>query len=287
VPVLALGIALWGWRSVSTIVGIILLAVIPPLAFFIRNTPESMGLTMDGDTTTSGEGPQPKLVGASGGLEVQRQVADRKNWQPPVDYTVAAAMRTAGYWILVTATSLRLVAKGAVILHVIPILVSKGADEKTAASIFGLLLFITVPLYLTIGWLSDRLPKGLVLAAASACGTLSFALLASPLQSFWVILLFVFLFAIADASAPTNWAVVGDYFGQKTFNQLRGFVNLVNFPGVLLAPVFVGWWYDHHQSYTVPLWIFTGVFGLGALAFTVMRRPRQVAQATPVGLARG
>jgi MFS family permease len=196
-------------------------------------------------------------------------------------------MRTAGYWILVTATSLRLVAKGAIILHVIPILVSKGADEKTAASIFGLLLFITVPLYLAIGWLSDRFPQRLVLAAASACGTLSFALLASPLQSFWVILLFVFLFAIADASAPTNWAVLGDYFGTKTFNQLRGFVQLANFPGVLLAPVFVGWWYDRHQSYTVPLWIFTVVFGLGAIAFTVMRRPRQVEQATPVGPARG
>ncbi|MEK7814372.1 MAG: MFS transporter [Chloroflexota bacterium] len=283
VPVLALGIALWGWRSVSAIVGIILLAVIPPLSFFIRNTPESMGLTSDGDKPTSGEGP----VGASGGLEVQRQVADRKNWQPPVDYTVAAAMRTAGYWILVTATSLRLVAKGAIILHVIPILVSKGADEKTAASIFGLLLFITVPLYLAIGWLSDRFPQRLVLAAASASGTLSFALLASPLQSFWVILLFVFLFAIADASAPTNWAVLGDYFGKKTFNQLRGFVQLANFPGVLLAPVFVGWWYDHHQSYTVPLWIFTVVFGLGAIAFTVMRRPRQVEKATPVGLVGG
>jgi MFS family permease len=287
VPVLALGIALWGWRSVSTIVGIILLAVIPPLSFFIRNTPESMGLTSDGDRTTSGGGPQPNPVGASAGLEVQRQVADRKNWQPPVDYTVAAAMRTASYWILVTATALRLMAKGAVILHVIPILVSKGADEKAAASIFGLLLFISVPLYLTIGWLADRFPKRLVLSAASACGTLSFALLASPLQSFWVILLFVFLFAIADASAPTNWAVLGDYFGKKTFNQLRGFVQLANFPGVLLAPVFVGWWYDQHQSYTVPLWIFTAVFGLGAIAFTVMRRPRRVEQATPVGQVRG
>lgn len=296
VPVLALAIALWGWRSTSTLVGIMLLATILPLSFFIRNTPESMGLNTDGDTPSSGEGSQPKAVRASAGLTGHRAPGhdgvtleskrpDKKAWQPPVDYTVAAAMRTFGYWVLVTATSLRLVAKGAVMLHIIPILVSKGADEKTAASIFGLFLFITVPLYLTIGWLSDRFPKHLVLAAASASGTLSFALLASPMDSLGVILLFVFLFAIADASAPSNWAVLGDYFGKKTFNQLRGFVQLANFPGVLLAPVFVGWWYDHHQSYTIPLWIFTGVFGLGALTFTVMQRPRQVEKAAPVGQA--
>jgi OFA family oxalate/formate antiporter-like MFS transporter len=130
-------------------------------------------------------------------------------------------------------------------------------------------------LFLLIGWLSDRLPKNLVLAVASASGTLSFALLASPLESLWVIFLFIFLFAIADASAMVNWAVLGEYFGKKSFSQLRGFVQMANFPGALLAPVFVGWWYDQHQSYTVPLWIFTGVFALGALTFVAMRRPRR------------
>ena len=273
VPVMALGIAIWGWQSTSTIVGIILLAVILPASFFIRNKPESMGLSADG-------APPRAAVGLerSGGGHL-------KTWQEPVEYSVAGAMRTPTFWVLVTATALRLVAKSAVMLHVIPILVSEGTDQKTAASVFGLLLFVSSPLYLIVGWLSDRFPRHLVLAAASASGTLSFALLASPLDSLGVILAFVFLFAIADASAPSNWATLGDYFGTRTFGQLRGWVQLVNFPGVLLAPVFVGWWYDHHQSYTVPLWIFTGVFGLGALIFAVMRRPRRVGKAAPVGQA--
>lgn len=267
VPVLALTIALWGWRSTSTVIGIVLLGVILPLSFLIKNTPESMGLTMDGEPGAAGGGLQ------RGGKE------RRKGWEGPTDYSVVGAMRTLSFWVLVSGTALRLMAKGAVMLHIIPILVSKGTDKETAAYIFGFFLFVTVPLYLIIGWLGDRFPKNLVLTVASASGTLSFALLASPLESLWVILVFVFLFAIADASAPTNWAVVGDYFGRRTFSQLRGYMQLANFPLVLAAPVFVGWWHDHHNSYTLPLWIFTVIFGLGALTFAVMRKPRQVAKA--------
>ena len=263
VPVLALGIAVWGWQSISTIVGIILLVFILPASFLIRNTPESMGLAVDGEPGHASEGVQ--RLGPE--LKETRRVS--------LEYSVAGAMRTPAFWVLVSATALRLVAKSAVMLHIIPILVSEGADKKSAAYIFGLLLFVSAPLYVIIGWLSDRFPKHLVLSAASGSGTLSFALLASPLDSLWVVLAFVFLFAIADASAPSNWAVLGDYFGRKTFSQLRGWVQLVNFPLVLSAPVFVGWWYDHHGSYTAPLWIFTIVFGLAALTFVVMRKPRR------------
>jgi MFS family permease len=108
---------------------------------------------------------------------------------------------------------------------------------------------------------------------ASLAGTLSFALLASPWDGMGMLLVFVFLFAICDASAPTNWAVVGEYFGRKTFSRLRGYMQFANFPGVLFAPVFVGWWYDRHHSYALPIWIYTGVSLIGALTFAVLKRP--------------
>jgi hypothetical protein len=49
----------------------------------------------------------------------------------------------------------------------------------------------------------------------------------------------------------------------------------------LLAPVFVGWWFDVHGNYVVPLWIFAAVFGLGALTFGVMRSPQSGSPAGP------
>jgi MFS family permease len=262
VPVVAIILVSWGLERTFTIIGIVLLVAILPLAFFIRDTPEGMGLTMDGDP--------PAGADASN----RASQTGRKTWVPPVDYSLRGAMRTPTYWVLVLGTALRLVAKAAIMLHIIPIMVSKGVEQHAAALMFSLLLIMTVPLYLVVGWLADRFPKNWVLMAASVAGTASFALLATPLQAVWVVLVFVFLFAIAEASAPTNWAALGEYFGRKTFSQLRGFVQFANFPGVLLAPVFVGWWFDIHGNYTLPLWIFTGVFGLGALTFGLMRSPR-------------
>ena len=97
--------------------------------------------------------------------------------------------------------------------------------------------------------------------------------LALPWQGLGVVLGFVVLFAVAEASAPTNWAVLGEYFGRKTFSQLRGIIMFINFPVVLLAPVFVGRWFDNHGSYDLPLWVFAAVFALCALTFAIMRNP--------------
>jgi len=138
-------------------------------------------------------------------------------------------------------------------------------------------LFLTVPMYLVLGWAADRFPRPPVLMWASLAGTVSFALLASPYHGIGLLLAFVFLFAICDASAPANWAVVGEYFGRKTFSRLRGYIQFANFPGSLFAPVFVGWWYDHHHSYAFPIWICTGVSLVGALTFAVLKRPPSAA----------
>ena len=274
VPVLGFAISVWGWQSTSTAIGIILLVVIPPLALWIKNTPESMGLSMDGDR----------------GFEQPEAPYPRTDPDPPTDYSVRVALRSPRYWMLLIATSLRLGAKGGVIVLIIPILVSKGTDVHGASYLYGFLLFVTMPLYLVTGWLADRFPKNLVLAAAVTSGTVSYALIASPLEGLGVIICFVFLFGIADACAPTNWAFLGEQVGRKSFGQLRGFVQLAQFPGALAAPVFAGWWADHHSgSYSFPILIFTMVMGLSALIFAVMRKPSpsSVTEAPGLGVGDG
>jgi MFS family permease len=91
-----------------------------------------------------------------------------------------------------------------------------------------------------------------VLMGASLAGTAAFALLASPWHGRGLLLAYVVLFALCDASAPTNWAVVGEYFGRQTFSRLRGYIQFATFPGALGAPVWLGWWYDHYHSYSPP-----------------------------------
>src|SRR5262245_12344710 len=225
-----------------------------------------MCLTMDGDEPCDGH------------EHLRRTMARRSRWaqpawRPPEEYSLHQTLRSWAFWNLTGGTALRLIAKTGVTVHIIPIMASKGVSEQTAAFIFGLQLFLTVPMYLLLGWAADRFPKPPILMWASLAGTVSFALLASPWHGIGLLLAYVFLFAICDASAPTNWAVVGEYFGRQTFSRLRGYIQFANFPGVLFAPVFVGWWYDHHHSYAFPIWIYTVVSLVGALTFAVLERP--------------
>jgi MFS family permease len=279
VGVVALAIATWGWQTTAKIIGLVLLAVILPLSFFIKDSPEGMGLAMDGDPPGGSQGP-PRPPTA------RRTRWAPPAWRPPEEYSLRQTLRCWAFWNLTGGTALRLIAKAGVTVHIIPIMASKGVSEQTAAFMFGLQLFLTVPLYLVLGWAADRFPKPPVLMWASLAGTVAFALLASPLHGIDLLLAYVFLFAICDASAPTNWAVVGEYFGRQTFSRLRGYIQFANFPGVLFAPVFVGWWYDHHHSYALPIWVYTGVSLVGALTFAVLKRPSSDALA-PEALAAG
>ena len=272
VGVVALTIAAWGWQPTAKVMGLVLLVVIVPLSFWLTDTPERLGLTMDGDPP--GGTPAPARPATA-----RRHRRATPAWRPPEEYSLGQTLHSWAFWNLTGGTALRLIAKTGATVHIIPIMASKGVSEQTAAFLFGLQMFVTVPLYLVLGWAADRFPKPAVLMWASLAGTVSFALLASPYHGRGVLLAFVGLFALCDASAPTNWAVVGEYFGRKTFSRLQGYIQFANFPGVLCAPVFLGWWYDHHHSYALPLWLYTGVSLVGALTFAVLKRPPSVATA--------
>ena len=260
VPILALVIASQGWQTASMAAGLIILGATIPLAFLVRNTPESMGLLPDGEVAAT-----PAVRARNRAMVLERD---------PRDFSLRQALQTSSYWLLLTGSFLRLTAKSGVMLHIIPIMVWKGVEEQTAAFIFGFLLLLMVPLSLLFGWLADKLPKNWVLFGTSMAGTASFILLAVSNNSTWPIYLFVLLFAVAETSGSNNWATFGDYFGRSAYGRLRGIAQLVASPGVFLAPVFAGWWYDRVESYYLPLWIFTGFFAVGALSFALMRKPK-------------
>ncbi len=269
VPLLALVILSLGWQTASMAAGLVILGSTIPLAFLIRNNPESIGLLPDGD------------VGATPAERTPDRIMPPA--RDPRDFSPGQALRTSSYWLLLAGSFLRLTAKAGVMLNIIPIMVWKGMEEQSAAFIYGFLLFLLVPLSLLFGWLADTLPKNWVLFSTSVAGTLSFYLLADMDNSIWPIYLFVLLFAVAETSGSNNWATFGDYFGRRAYGRLRGITQLVASPGVFLAPVFANFWFDRTESYTLPLWIFTAFFGMGALSFALMRKPKvRAAQEVPV-----
>jgi len=169
----ALLIASQGWRTASLVAGITILVVVLPLCFFVRSTPESVGLLPDGRPPENPHREQrPETQNRASVEEVEQ-----------ADFELKEAIHTRSYWLLLIGSILRLTAKSGVILHIIPIMVWKGIDPQTGAFIFGALLFLTVPLSLLFGWLADRFPKNFVLFISAVSGTVSFFLLATSATS--------------------------------------------------------------------------------------------------------
>src|SRR5262249_19687495 len=161
--------------------GLVLLLVILPLSWFIKDAPESMGLTMDGDA--SGDAPEPPHPPMA-----RRRRWAQPAWRPPEEYSLRQTLRSWAFWNLTVGTALGLSAKAGGTVHIIPIMASKGVSEQTAAFVFGLQLLLTVPMYVLLGWAADRFPKPPVLMWASLAGTASFALLASPYRGLGLLL---------------------------------------------------------------------------------------------------
>jgi len=110
-----------------------------------------MGLTMDGDPLGGAqEPPAPSAPTPALGAPV---------WRPPRNYSMRQALHSWAFWNLTVGTACVPDPETGVMVHVIPIMVSKGVSEQTAAFMFGLQLLVTVPMYLMLGWAATAFPN--------------------------------------------------------------------------------------------------------------------------------
>src|SRR5437867_135596 len=130
VGVVALAIAAWSWQTTAKVMGLVMLVVILPLACFITDAPERLGLTMDGDPL----GGVPDLPGSPPARRLRRTPPA---WRPPEEYSLRQTVRSWAFWNLTGGTALRLLAKTGATVHLLPIMANKGVSEQTAAFLLG------------------------------------------------------------------------------------------------------------------------------------------------------
>ncbi len=263
-PVLALLVQSIGWRGAVACSGLVLLAVMLPASQGFVRSPEVMGMRPDGDS------------------DVVARAAEALRPEPV--FTVKQAMRTKSFWSLTFATSLRLAVINVVSLHFVPMMVWKGVSEPDAAFMLGAMAALGFPLRIFFGWLGDKLSKTAIIswgvfAGAAALVGLQFA------DQTWQLWLFVVVFAFMQAIIPLNWVLIGDYFGRRSYATLRGFMSIFYTIGTMGMPVFAGWVFDHTQSYTIVVWVTTGLFLASSLWFSGLKPPAHPNAPAPVPAA--
>jgi MFS family permease len=262
-PLLGLAVAEWGWRVAAILAGLAILTFVTPVSLFLRNSPESMGLGPDGDPPASG------AATSSDGAEGAHGAGSN-------EFTLREAIRTPTFWLFVAATTLRIAVGGAFIVHFVPIFVWKGMGATAAAGLLGLFSFLSIPLRLGMGLIGDRFSKTMLITLTLVVGGASFLLLLYG-HGLWYLWVFIPVYAWVESSPPLNWALLGDYFGRRSFATIRGAMSFFFGLGQMILPYLAGVMWDRTQSYSSVLWTFSVLWLLSAVLFILLRAPRKKA----------
>ena len=266
-PLLSYLILGYGWRTGAVIAGVIMLVVALPAAIPIRRTPELLGLYPDG------RAPQGRPASASG-------LAQDTDGEP--DFTVGEALRTLNYWLLFCSITLRVLVTVAVTIHFIPLLVWKGMDEVGSAYLVSLFAFGTIITTLLTGWVGDRWNKSLLCSMGIIPMVLGMMALMLSQSSAALYALPIGL-AMIMGTVPLNWALIGDFFGRRSYATLRGIIGIGNGLGTFLSPIYAGWVFDRSGSYFYILLTFIIIHLVASSLFAVLyrRSPQKRPPETP------
>lgn len=258
----------FSWRWAAAISGILMLIIGLPLAVAYRK-------------------PYPKETEEEDFLANNHNIKEcpvrdisHEHASSNLDFTIRDAMHTPTYWLLGAALALRLLAQNTLMVHIVPILVSKDISEGFSAALIAFVAFARLPTSILAGFISDRWSRQRISAIANFIGAVACGLLVLGPSGLPTGVLFALFFGFAHAANAITWALVGQFFGRNNFGLLRGSVSLIPGLAAAVGPVLAGWSFDYTGTYTTVL-IFVGlIYFLAAIIFWQLRTPRPPAQAS-------
>jgi hypothetical protein len=106
-----------------------------------------------------------------------------------------------------------------------------------------------------------------------AIGALAMLLFLPQSGQLWYLGGSVLLLAVAESANSLNWAIMGDFFGRRSFATLRGWQHLPDQLMSMSTPVWMGWIFDHTGSYYWSLLPLALIYGLSACVYWTLPRP--------------
>ena len=236
----------FGWRTALEIAGALMLAVLFPVGVWVtRSTPAEMGLLPDG-----------AIAGKAKPVDVNR---DERSG-------VAAAVRTADFWLILAGATLILSSVNAVIQHFILFLKDQGYSIRSASHFLSALLVASLAGRVLVGYIADRFRKKNTMALFYLVLGASIPLLylaRQPLAAFAFAVTFGFCMGADYMLIPL---VTADRFGLASLGKLLALIIMGYTIGQWIAPWMAGRIFDTYHSYRLAWAIFTGAGLLGAAA---------------------
>lgn len=246
------GIDQWGWRGAYLMLAVLIVAVgFVTVAAIVRESPQSMGLTVDGIPAANEQAAREK---------------------PNYGMTRGEAMRTPTFWIMLFAFLLIGVSVSSVQGHMIPILTDRGLDATTAATVLSVVGGALVVGRLGAGWLMDHFFAPRVAIAFLVGPIVAIALLASGVTGIWAFVAGILTGLAVGAEMDVTTYLASRYFGVRNFSAIFAFFYAAYTLGAAFGPLGTAIAQGKTGSYDGPLMVHGGLLVVGAILLAVLPR---------------
>src|SRR3954469_25415378 len=235
----------FGWRHAFRIIGTLILIVLFPVSQWItRSSPRDLDLLPDGVPPTAAADQPASSVRAS--------------------MSVARAMRSRNFWLIVTGCTFTIGAIGSVAQHLILFLTGEGYSLAAASRVSSALLVASLAGRVIVGYFADRYSRKNVMALFYLALAVAIPLLfvASRPGTVWA---FALLFGFAmGADYMLIPLVTADCFGLSALGKLLSLIIMGYSLGQWFAPWLTGRIFDTYHTYDLAWIIMSLAAALGA-----------------------
>jgi MFS family permease len=249
VPLSQLLIDAFGWRTAFRVLGLLSVLWI---------VPSSLWLMRAARRENRGQSPN-----SNSGSEPARQSREKpgsgpRHAEPTHAMTLAEAMRTQPFWLLLAAFFFGNVCSQTLHVHQVAYLVDHGLAAIVAASVVSVVGAASILGKTGGGWLSDRVGReqvyvaGIAIMAASAFVLLALGAAPTRWGAYGYAVLLGVGYSVTASLIPT---MVGDRFSGPHFGAIVGVGLMGSAAGSALGPWLAGRLYDATGSYTLPFMI--------------------------------
>ena len=247
-----------GWRATWLIMGVIIAAVLLPAnSFLMRRSPEDIGLLPDGDSPT-----EPHATEAVPTPDISN-----------VSWTLASAMRTTPFWLILIATNLGLAALAGVLINGVTYLKENFSDDVaiTGATLVTVSSFTSRAIWLLV---ADKVnPKYSAAGAFAIAGVGMLFLVYATNVPFMVLWAICFGTGVAGMD-PLTSQLFANYFGRTFLGSIRGVVAFTTGGTFAAAPLVTVMIADRTGEFTIAFLIFLGGLSVAAILTLLARSPR-------------
>lgn len=252
-------IAIYGWRTALVIIGIGMWAIGIPCSLVVRHRPEPYGLAPDGEKLSKSDQEQD---GGAGGTA---PVFDES-------FSLRRAMRTQAYWGIAMAVTVSAASVHAVVVHVMPHLISVDFSREKASLAAALIVFVSIAGRFGMGWFSNHVDSRKLLAFSFVLQATGLILLAGANNVWWVVAFVATLGPGYGGVITLRLTLQAQYFGREAFGAIQGSFMAIMMVGTISSPLLTGMCFDHFGHYRLA-WLVMAGFHLAVIPFLLKIKP--------------